>query len=64
MQRIGDAVTPFRPNLLEPSAYLGYTKLDDEISWAGGFDRNSEKWCNAACSLALVCIYWIKIQCS
>ena len=38
------------PNVMQPITYLGRTKPDDGISWAGGFDRNSKKWCNAACS--------------
>lgn len=44
-------------NVMYPSAYLSYTKLDDKTNLAGWFDRNSKKWCNVAYSLALA---WVQ----
>ncbi len=51
-------------NLMSMGIYLGSAKLDDEINWADGPDRNSEKRRNAACSLALESQFWKQAQCS
>ena len=44
-------------NVMQPSAYLEIPKLDDEISWACRFDRNSEKLRNATFYFAFACVY-------
>ena len=52
------------PNIMPPGAYLGTPKLNDEISGACRFDRNSEKLRKAPWYFSLACMRCMKFECS